>query len=130
MIHLSHGDILKHEADALVNTVNCMGVMGRGIALQFRNAFEDNYEAYRKAAKRQEIVPAGCSSSSGPPSSGPGGSSTSRQSGTGRGAAGSRISNPGWWTWSGSSRRRASGPSPSRPWVAAWGDWIGPWSVP
>ena len=57
MIHLSHGDILKHDADALVNTVNCMGVMGRGIALQFRNAFEDNYEAYRKAAKRQEVVP-------------------------------------------------------------------------
>ncbi len=57
MINLAHGDILKHEADALVNTVNCMGVMGRGIALQFRNAFEDNYEAYRKAAKRQEVVP-------------------------------------------------------------------------
>jgi O-acetyl-ADP-ribose deacetylase (regulator of RNase III)/uncharacterized protein YwgA len=57
MIHLAHGDILKHEADALVNTVNCMGVMGRGIALQFRRAFEDNYEAYRKAAKNHEIRP-------------------------------------------------------------------------
>lgn len=57
MIHLTHGDILKHEADALVNTVNCMGVMGRGIALQFRHAFEDNYEAYRKAAKQQAIIP-------------------------------------------------------------------------
>jgi O-acetyl-ADP-ribose deacetylase (regulator of RNase III) len=57
MIHLTRGDILKHEADALVNTVNCMGVMGRGIALQFRRAFEDNYEAYRKAAKAKEIRP-------------------------------------------------------------------------
>ncbi len=57
MVHLTHGDILKHEADALVNTVNCMGVMGRGIALQFRHAFEDNYEAYRKAAKHQAIIP-------------------------------------------------------------------------
>jgi O-acetyl-ADP-ribose deacetylase (regulator of RNase III) len=57
MIHLTDGDILKHEADALVNTVNCMGVMGRGIALQFRRAFEDNYEAYRKAAKHNEIRP-------------------------------------------------------------------------
>ena len=57
MVHPSHGDILRHEADALVNTVNCMGVMGRGIALQFRRAFEDNYEAYRKAAKVQEIRP-------------------------------------------------------------------------
>ncbi|SIO03868.1 O-acetyl-ADP-ribose deacetylase (regulator of RNase III), contains Macro domain [Singulisphaera sp. GP187] len=57
MIHLAHGDILKHEADALVNTVNCMGVMGRGIALQFRRAFEDNYEAYRKAAKAGDVIP-------------------------------------------------------------------------
>src|SRR3954470_5060027 len=57
MIHLAHGDILKHDADALDNTVNCMGVMGRGIALQFRRAFEDNYEAYRNAAKSQEIRP-------------------------------------------------------------------------
>ena len=57
MIHVANGDILKLEADALVNTVNCVGVMGRGIALQFRRAFEDNYEAYRKAAKRGEIRP-------------------------------------------------------------------------
>jgi O-acetyl-ADP-ribose deacetylase (regulator of RNase III) len=57
MIHLTHGDILKLDTEALVNTVNCMGVMGRGIALQFRRAFEDNYEAYRKAAKAKEIRP-------------------------------------------------------------------------
>ncbi len=57
MIHLAHGDILKQDADALVNTVNCMGVMGRGIALQFRHAFEDNYAAYRKAAKAKDIRP-------------------------------------------------------------------------
>ena len=57
MIHVAIGDILKYEVDALVNTVNCVGVMGRGIALQFRRAFEDNYEAYRKAAKNLEIRP-------------------------------------------------------------------------
>src|SRR4051812_40302814 len=57
MIQLAHGDILKQEAEALVNTVNCMGVMGRGIALQFRRAFQDNYEAYRGAAKAKEIRP-------------------------------------------------------------------------
>ena len=57
MIHLTRGDILKHDADALVNTVNCMGVMGRGIALQFRNAFVDNYDAYRKAARARQIQP-------------------------------------------------------------------------
>jgi O-acetyl-ADP-ribose deacetylase (regulator of RNase III) len=37
MIEYTSGDILKCEADALVNTVNCVGVMGRGIALQFKN---------------------------------------------------------------------------------------------
>ena len=39
MIKLTHGDILKADAEALVNTVNCVGVMGRGIALQFSKAF-------------------------------------------------------------------------------------------
>ncbi len=57
MIHSMHGDILKQEAQAVVNTVNCMGVMGRGIALQFRRAFEDNYQVYRKAALKGEIQP-------------------------------------------------------------------------
>jgi O-acetyl-ADP-ribose deacetylase (regulator of RNase III) len=57
MIQLPHGDILKREADALVNTVNCVGVMGRGIALQFRRAFDDNYKAYRKACKANEVRP-------------------------------------------------------------------------
>ena len=57
MIHRASGDILKQEADALVNTVNCVGVIGRGIALQFRRAFDDNYKAYRTAAKHGEIRP-------------------------------------------------------------------------
>jgi O-acetyl-ADP-ribose deacetylase (regulator of RNase III) len=57
MIHLTHGDILKQDADALVNTVNCVGVMGRGVALQFRRAFEDNYEAYHRACQRKEVRP-------------------------------------------------------------------------
>jgi O-acetyl-ADP-ribose deacetylase (regulator of RNase III) len=57
MIHQAHGDIIKHDAEALVNTVNCAGVMGRGIALQFRCSFEDNYEAYRKACHHKEVLP-------------------------------------------------------------------------
>ena len=44
-------------AEALVNTVNCEGVMGRGIALQFKRRFPKNYEAYAKACKRGEVVP-------------------------------------------------------------------------
>ena len=57
MIEYTNGNILKCEADALVNTVNCMGVMGRGIALQFKKAFADNFEAYAAACKRGEVVP-------------------------------------------------------------------------
>lgn len=51
------GDILQAEVDALVNTVNCVGIMGRGIALQFRNAFPDNFKAYKAACDRNEVQP-------------------------------------------------------------------------
>jgi O-acetyl-ADP-ribose deacetylase (regulator of RNase III) len=57
MIELTCGDILKSEADALVNTVNCVGVMGRGIALQFKNAFPENFKAYKAACKREAVQP-------------------------------------------------------------------------
>jgi O-acetyl-ADP-ribose deacetylase (regulator of RNase III) len=56
-IRFGTGDILNADAEALVNTVNCVGVMGRGIALQFKNAFPENYEAYRAACGREEVVP-------------------------------------------------------------------------
>lgn len=56
MIRYTHGDILKCDADALVNTVNCVGVMGRGIALQLKKAFADNFEAYASACKRGDVV--------------------------------------------------------------------------
>lgn len=57
MIELQHGDILKAKADALVNTVNCVGVMGRGIALQFKKAFPENFKAYELACKRGDVKP-------------------------------------------------------------------------
>ncbi len=57
MIEYCSGDILKSQAEALVNTVNCMGVMGRGVALQFKNAYPDNFKAYAAACKRQEVQP-------------------------------------------------------------------------
>lgn len=57
MIELKQGDILKAQAEALVNTVNCVGVMGRGIALQFRKAFPGNYKAYKAACERKSIQP-------------------------------------------------------------------------
>lgn len=57
MIEYKRGDILNEDAEALVNTVNCVGVMGRGIALQFRNAFPENFEAYAFACKNKEVQP-------------------------------------------------------------------------
>ncbi len=57
MIELQRGDILKAKADALVNTVNCVGVMGRGIALQFSKAFPEVFRAYEAACQRGEVQP-------------------------------------------------------------------------
>ena len=57
MIQLKHGDILQADAEALVNTVNCVGVMGRGIALQFRKAFPENFKTYKAACDRKELEP-------------------------------------------------------------------------
>lgn len=57
MIEFRRGDILKDDAEALVNTVNCVGVMGRGIALQFKNAFPENFKAYAKACKSGDVQP-------------------------------------------------------------------------
>src|SRR5438105_3854365 len=45
MIELRSGDLLQAEAEALVNPVNCVGVMGKGLALQFKRAFPDNFRA-------------------------------------------------------------------------------------
>ena len=57
MIEYKSGDIFTENAEALVNSVNCVGVMGRGIALQFKNVFPENFEAYAAACKRQEVRP-------------------------------------------------------------------------
>jgi len=57
MITVTRGDILKADAQALVNTVNCVGIMGRGIALQFRKAFPECYKAYKAACDRKELHP-------------------------------------------------------------------------
>ena len=57
MIQYTTGDILRDESEALVNTVNCVGVMGRGIALQFKKAWPENFKAYATACKREEVQP-------------------------------------------------------------------------
>jgi len=49
MIEHKTGDILEEDVEALVNTVNCDGFMGRGIALQFKKAWPENFTAYAAA---------------------------------------------------------------------------------
>lgn len=56
-IELRTGDILKADAEAIVNTVNCVGIMGRGIALQFKKAFPANFRAYALACGDGEVQP-------------------------------------------------------------------------
>lgn len=55
MIHYVKGNLLESEAQALVNTVNTVGVMGKGIALQFRESFPENYRVYRDVCKKKEL---------------------------------------------------------------------------
>jgi len=57
MIEFKTGDILRADVEALVNTVNCVGIMGRGIALQFKNDFPENFKAYEAACAREEVQP-------------------------------------------------------------------------
>jgi O-acetyl-ADP-ribose deacetylase (regulator of RNase III) len=57
MIRFVTGDILGSDAEALVNTVNCVGIMGRGVALQFKNQFPGNFKAYQAACAHDEIRP-------------------------------------------------------------------------
>lgn len=55
MIQTRQGNLLLADADALVNTVNCVGVMGKGLALQFKQAFPENFRAYANACARGEV---------------------------------------------------------------------------
>jgi O-acetyl-ADP-ribose deacetylase (regulator of RNase III) len=58
MIRFVTGNLLKAEVEALVNTVNTVGVMGKGIALQFKETFQENYKLYKKAAE-QDLLKTG-----------------------------------------------------------------------
>lgn len=57
MIEEVRGNLLHAEAEALVNTVNCVGVMGKGVALQFKQAYPEMAKAYAKACEREEVQP-------------------------------------------------------------------------
>ena len=55
MIKYITGNILDSEAEALINTVNTDGIMGKGIALQFKKAYPSNFKLYQQACKDKTI---------------------------------------------------------------------------
>lgn len=57
MLTFTKGDIISADVEALVNTVNCVGIMGKGIALQFKKSFPDNFKVYQKACRNGSLKP-------------------------------------------------------------------------
>jgi len=57
MIEVGKGNLLTADAEAIVNTVNCVGIMGKGIALQFKQAYPENFTAYEKACRSGDVRP-------------------------------------------------------------------------
>jgi O-acetyl-ADP-ribose deacetylase (regulator of RNase III) len=57
MIRYKTGDLFQDNSQAIVNTVNCVGVMGRGIALQFKKSYPDNFKAYKDACSEGNVKP-------------------------------------------------------------------------
>lgn len=56
MVKFVTGNLFDAKVEALVNTVNTAGVMGKGLALQFKKAFPENFKAYEAACKRGEVA--------------------------------------------------------------------------
>jgi len=59
MISYTQGNLLAAEVDALVNTVNTVGISGKGIALMFKENYPENFRAYEAASKAGLIAPGG-----------------------------------------------------------------------
>ena len=57
MIHFVQGDMFATPYDVLVNAVNCVGVMGKGLALTFRNKYPNNYTQYAQVCKSKQLRP-------------------------------------------------------------------------
>lgn len=57
MIVFKSGNILTDKSQAIVNTVNCVGVMGKGLALQYKKAFPDNFKKYKAACDKKLVQP-------------------------------------------------------------------------
>lgn len=59
MITYSNGDIFESGADILVNPVNCVGVMGAGLAAEFKRRFPNDFKRYADACKKELLRPGG-----------------------------------------------------------------------
>ena len=57
MITIKVGDLFETDKDVLVNTINCVGVMGKGIALAFKKKYPKMFQDYKEACERKEIKP-------------------------------------------------------------------------
>ena len=59
MIHYTQGNLLDADVEAVVNTVNTVGIMGKGIALMFKERFPQNFAAYAAVCKDNKLAPGG-----------------------------------------------------------------------
>ncbi len=57
MITYVKGNIFDSPAQVITNTVNCVGVMGKGLALEFKNRIPEMYNDYRKRCENKEVIP-------------------------------------------------------------------------
>lgn len=57
MVTYVQGDIFKSPAQVLTNTVNCVGVMGKGVALEFKNRYQGLFEDYKTRCDKQGVIP-------------------------------------------------------------------------
>lgn len=55
MIKIVHNNLFDSEAEAIINTVNCVGVMGKGLALEFKKRYLGNYAAYKRACDAGQV---------------------------------------------------------------------------
>lgn len=55
MIKFVQGNILLDPSEAIVNPVNCVGVMGKGLALQFKEKYPENFKVYARACSRKQV---------------------------------------------------------------------------
>ena len=55
MLHFKTGNLFDSQAEAYVNAVNCKGVMGKGIALQFKRTYPDMFREYKARCERGEV---------------------------------------------------------------------------